>query len=276
MKHCRVLDERDRERVAHLVDADPVLNCFVASRVDVGVLAPGGVGEVWGYPKRNPYALLHLGANLVPVNMDAEARDAFVDDLGRWRNFIAMVGPASDVLGLWHALCARWGESYENVRVLRPRQLLMARGEPSVAAADARLVQPGPEHFEAYFAAAAAMYAEELEEDPLVTNPIGYRNYVHTLIDRRRAFCILQSGEVIFKADLGAVSERVAQVQGVWVTPELRGRGLSVGGMAGVTDAIVATGRTASLYVNDFNAPAVACYRRCGYAEVGALASVLF
>ncbi|WP_232550145.1 GNAT family N-acetyltransferase [Propioniciclava soli] len=276
MRHCRVLDERDRDRVARIVDADPVVNCFLASRVDAGVLAPGGVGEVWGYPRRNPYALLHLGANCVPVNMDAEARAAFVDDLGRWRNFIAMVGPASDVLGLWHALCERWGESYEAVRVMRPRQLLMARSAASDAPADPRLRLAVADDFDSYFRAAAAMYHEELEEDPLITNPVGYRTYVRSLIEQRRAFTIVEGAEVVFKADLGAMSSRVAQVQGVWVKPELRGRGLSVGGMAGVTDAIVASGRTASLYVNDFNAPAVATYRRCGYAEVGALASVLF
>lgn len=276
MRHCRVLDERDLAWVSRLVAADPVGSCFVASRVDAGVLRPGGVGELWGYPKERPYALLHLGANLVPVNMDAEARAAFVEDLGRWRNFIAMVGPAAELLALWQDLCARWGESYEAVRVMRPRQLLMARSEASSVAADPRLAPATPAMFDSYFAAAAAMYLEELEEDPLQTNPVGYRNYVRRLIEQGRAFAIADEGEVVFKADLGAVSAQVAQVQGVWVKPAFRGRGLSVGGMAGVTNAIVASGRTASLYVNDFNAPAVASYRRCGYAEVGALASILY
>lgn len=276
MKHSRVLDERDRDLVARLVDADPVGSCFVASRLDAGVLRPGGLGELWGYPKKDPYALLHLGANLVPVNMDADARAAFVDDLGRWRNFIAMVGPAPELLALWRDLCERWGESYEAVRVLRPRQLLMARTSPAAVDADPRLAAAGEDLFDSYFAAAAAMYREELEEDPLQTNPVGYRNYVRGLIRQGRAFAIAEDGEVVFKADLGAVSGRVAQVQGVWVKPELRGRGLSVGGMAGVTNAIVASGRIASLYVNDFNAPAVAAYRRCGYVEVGALASILY
>ena len=82
MKHCRVLDERDRDLVARIVDTDPVTNCFVASRLDAGVLNPSGPGELWGYPADEPYALLHLGANLVPVNVDSRARDAFVADLG--------------------------------------------------------------------------------------------------------------------------------------------------------------------------------------------------
>ena len=80
----------------------------------------------------------------------------------------------------------------------------------------------------------------------------------------------------MFKADLGAVTATVAQVQGVWVAPRLRGRGLSVPAMAAVTNAIVEEGRIASLYVNDFNTPAVSCYRSCGYAVVDELASVLY
>ncbi len=127
-----------------------------------------------------------------------------------------------------------------------------------------------------YLAGAVAMYREELDEDPLVTNDVGYRRYVRSLIDTRRAFALREDDEVVFKADLGAVTATVAQVQGVWVAPRLRGRGLSVPAMAAVTNAIVEEGRIASLYVNDFNTPAVSCYRSCGYAVVDELASVLY
>lgn len=272
----RVLGERDRELVESILAADPVTHCFVASRVEAGALSPSGPGAIWGYPADRPRSLLHLGANLVPVDVDAEAVSAFAEDLGRWRTFIAIVGPADQALGLWRALCQRWGQAYRSARVVRERQLLMATDRPSPVAADPRLERARPAYFDSYFQAAADMYTEELEEDPRMTNPMGYRSHVQTLIEQGRAFAIAESGRVLFKADLGAVSRRTAQVQGVWVRPELRGRGLSVPGMAGVTDAIVADGRIASLYVNDFNAPAIACYRRVGYTVRGALASVLY
>jgi len=40
--------------------------------------------------------------------------------------------------------------------------------------------------------------------------------------------------QVMFKAEIGAVTPQACQVQGVWVRPELRGRGLAVAGMAAV------------------------------------------
>ncbi|NLE17348.1 MAG: DUF4081 domain-containing protein, partial [Propioniciclava sp.] len=252
----RVLDAGDRALVTRLLDADPVGNCFVASRVEAGVLDPSGVGELWGYPAHAPRSLLHVGANIVPVAADAEALDAFALDIGRWRSFVAIVGPVAQVFGLWDRLSAEWPHAYADARVVRERQLLMACTGPTAVDADPRLRPARAEDFDSYFAGAVHMYREELEEDPLTTNPVGYRRYVRSLIDDRRAFAIVEDGRVVFKADLGAMSRRVAQVQGVWVAPDLRGRGLSVPAMAGVTDAILAGGRIASLYVNDFNAPA--------------------
>ncbi|MFP5415983.1 MAG: GNAT family N-acetyltransferase [Actinomycetes bacterium] len=276
MSRSRVLDEGDRALVERLLAVDPVANCFVASRVDAGVLSPRGTGELWGYPAGAPYALLHVGANVVPVNADAEARDAFAADMGRWRTFVAIVGPAADALDLWRRLSDRWGRVFAEARVVRERQLLMARSLPSPVEPDPRLQLATPAEVDSYTDGAVAMYREELEEDPLASNPVGYRRYVRSLIEGGRAYAIVEDGVVVFKADLGAVSAQVAQVQGVWLAPGLRGRGLSVPAMAAVTNAVVGTGRTASLYVNDFNAPAVACYRRVGFDEVGALASVLY
>lgn len=276
MSRSRVLDESDRGLVDRLLGADPVLNCFVASRVEAGVLEPKGVGELWGWPAHAPRSLLHVGANIVPVNADDEALDAFAADIGRWRSFVAIVGPVETAFGLWDRLAAEWPHAYGDARVVRERQLLMACAGPSRVEADPRLQRADIVDFESYLAGAVHMYREELEENPLVTNPVGYRRYVRSLVEERRAFAIVDHGRVIFKADLGAVSAQVAQVQGVWVAPDLRGKGLSVPGMAGVTNAIVASGRTASLYVNDFNAPAIACYLRVGYEVVGELTTILF
>jgi uncharacterized protein len=66
-------------------------------------------------------------------------------------------------------------------------------------------------------------------------------------------------------------------VQGVWVPPELRGRGLAAPGMAAVVElAREAVAPVVSLYVNEYNEAARATYRRVGFTDVGAFMSVLF
>ena len=92
-----------------------------------------------------------------------------------------------------------------------------------------------------------------------------------------RAFARIEDGRVIFKAEVGAATPQACQVQGVWVRPEFRGQGLAAPGMAAVVnEARRSISPVVSLYVNDFNAPARAAYRRAGFREVGEFMSVLF
>ncbi len=256
--HARVLDNSDRALVAALLDADPVGNCFVASRVDAGLLSLGP-GELWGYPAQRPaQPAARRGANLVAGQRRRRGAGRVRRRISApWRRFVAIVGPRDVALGLWRRLTRLWGRPYAHPRIVRERQFLMVRSTESPVAPDLRVTRALASDFDSYLAGAVAMYREELDEDPLVTNDVGYRRYVRSLIDTRRAFALREDDEVVFKADLGAVTATVAQVQGVWVAPRLRGRGLSVPAMAAVTNAIVEEGRIASLYVNDFNTPAV-------------------
>jgi predicted GNAT family acetyltransferase len=100
---------------------------------------------------------------------------------------------------------------------------------------------------------------------------------VLVLIAAGRAFARIEDGRVVFKAEVGAATPAACQVQGVWVDPARRGRGLSESGMAAVVEACLRdVAPTVSLYVNDFNVAARRSYERVGFATVGTFASVLF
>ena len=58
--------------------------------------------------------------------------------------------------------------------------------------------------------------------------------------------------------------------------PELRGRGYAVPLIAAAVEQIMCdVGQLVTLYVNDFNAPARAAYRRVGFRETGQFMTVL-
>ena len=82
---------------------------------------------------------------------------------------------------------------------------------------------------------------------------------------------------MLFKAEIGAVTDRACQIQGVWVDPQLRGAGMGAAGMAAVvSECLRSVAPVVSLYVNDFNLPARRVYDRVGFQQVGTFASVLF
>jgi predicted GNAT family acetyltransferase len=104
-----------------------------------------------------------------------------------------------------------------------------------------------------------------------------YRQRVSEIVGSGRAFALFEGERVIFKAEIGAATDAVCQVQGVWVDPVLRGRGIGTAGMAAVVDqALQSIAPVISLYVNDYNVPARRAYANVGFADVGAFMSVLF
>jgi predicted GNAT family acetyltransferase len=122
------------------------------------------------------------------------------------------------------------------------------------------------------------MFTEEVGTSPLGSdNGAAYRARVRDLVLAGRAFARIENGRVLFKAELGAVSVRACQIQGVWVDPAHRGRGLGTFGTAAVVgEALRSVAPTVSLYVNDFNLPARRAYERVGLRNVGTFCSVLF
>lgn len=273
----RVLDDRDVSGVLEVLARDPIANVFVQSRVEVAGLQPWRLGaEMWGYVVEGGLnALCYAGANLVPVAGDDAALRAFADRARRQgRRCSSVVGPAELVLPLWDLLEPAWGPA----RDLRPRQPLMVVEAPSSIDPDPGVRRVRPDEVDLLLPASIAMFTEEVGISPVVGDGgTLYRSRVTELVQAGRSFARFDGGHVVFKAEVGAVTRAACQIQGVWVDPALRGRGLSIGGMAAVVAECLRTVAPAvSLYVNDFNEPARRCYERVGFRDVGTFASVLF
>ena len=273
----RVLDQRDLPDVLALLGRDPVANTFVAARVHAVGLDPWKLGgELWGHMVGGKLtALCYTGANLVPVEAGPEAVDAFADRARRrGRRSSSIVGPRSSTERLWDQLEPFWGPA----RDVRRCQPLLAISAPPRIYADPQVRRVAAHELDTVLPACIAMFTEEVGVSPVGSDGGAlYRSRVNELILAGRSFARFEGGEVVFKAEIGSVTPQACQVQGVWVHPERRGEGLSVAGMAAVVAiALADIAPVVSLYVNDFNAPARAAYRRVGFTEVGTFMSVLF
>ena len=273
----RVLDGRDLDEVRAVLARDPVADCFVASRIEQAGLDPWRLGaEVWGFGERGRLeALCYSGANLVPVQAGPEAVRAFADRARRQgRRCSSLVGTSEAVDQLWSLLQPTWGRA----RDVRREQPLMALSGPPSVQPDALVRQVRPDEIDVLLPACVAMFTEEIGVSPLAGDGgVLYRARVEELVHQQRAYARIEGGAVLFKAEVGAATTQVCQVQGVWVHPAVRGRGLSVTGVAAVVElARAAVAPVVSLYVNDYNAPARRCYERVGFSQVGTFTSVLF
>jgi uncharacterized protein len=272
-----MLTDHDRDDVLAICDRDAVTNVFVSSRIHAAGLDPARLGaQVWGYHEAGRLtSLCYSGANLVPVAAGPDAVTAFAERARlQGRRCSSIVGPSAAVTRLWQLLEPHWGRPRE-VRASQP--VMVISGDPRVPPDP--LVRPVRlDQVDILLPASVAMFTEEVGVSPI--GPDGgaaYRARVTELVRTGRSYARIEDGRVVFKAEVGAATPHACQVQGVWVPPDLRGRGHASRGMA----AVVAQARrtvapVVSLYVNDFNAPARAAYRRAGFAEAGTFMSVLF
>jgi predicted GNAT family acetyltransferase len=273
----RLLDGHDLEEVQALLARHPVEDVFVASRVEGCGLDAWRLGaEIWGFGERGALtSLCYAGANLVPVQAGPDAVRSFADRARRQgRRCSSLVGTATASMGMWQLLEPTWGPARE----VRPNQPLMAIDDEPDVEQDLGVRRVQPHELDVLLPACVAMFTEEVGVSPLTGDGGSlYRARVEELVGLGRAFARIEGGAVLFKAEIGASTSEVCQVQGVWVHPSLRGQGVGAAGTAAVVSQARRTiAPVVSLYVNDYNLAARRAYERVGFRQVGTFASVLF
>lgn len=273
----RTLGRADVEEALALCEQDLVANLFVASRLyGVWTDPRHAGGEIWGwYDGGELRSVCWSGANLVPAEAGPGAVEAFAARARRQgRQCSSIVGPAEPVLGMWRYLEAAWGPPRE----VRPNQPLMVLDGPPLVEPDPLVRRSRPDELSLVVPACVAMFTEEVGYSPVaVDGGAMYHSQVAGLVAMGRSFVRVEDGTVVFKAELGSVTPGAVQVQGVWVAPEYRGRGLAAPGMAAVSRIVQReVAPVVSLYVNSFNTRAIRAYERVGFRTVGTFATVLF
>ena len=273
----RILSGSDTRQLLDLAEQDPVANVFILSHLEAaGSAAPtaGGANILGVFDGGHLLGACWAGANLVPVQLDPEFA-GLVATAGHTagRRYASIFGPAETVLALYASLEQLGHEAHE----IRSDQPLMSIAGPPAIPANPALGFGELGDFDRILPACAAMFEEEVGYSPYLGGREYYSRRVKGLIRQGHSLAHLNAeGVVVFKAELGAVTREVTQVQGVWMNPAYRGRGESAGYMAAVVNLAQTLAPVTSLYVNDFNTRARATYERVGFRKVGTFATVLF
>jgi ribosomal protein S18 acetylase RimI-like enzyme len=264
----RPIGREDQPLALEALDRNPVRDVFIASRIlHDGALTSLGPSPLWGaFDHDDLRGLLHVGPNLVPATDDEEACEALATAAGGLYPTRMVVGERRTVELLWSLI----GPGFPVPREVRRRQFVYAvdperlvRDPHGWAPGIARLAERSDE--DRVLKLSAAMYTEEMGENPMARDPDGYRRRVRMLITRGWTYVYEAGGKLQFKMDVGCASNRTAQIQGVYVPPDLRGHGVGTTAMSACCDLAFGRHPNLSLYVNDFNIPAVALYERIGF-----------
>ena len=222
----RALGAADTAGLRELAGADPVANVFILAHLEsTGTAAPtpGGANVLGVFDDGLLVGACWAGANLVPVQLAPALTGAVAAAAHRsGRRYASIFGPGP------HRACpaqpagAIWGTLAHEVRADQP--LMTIAGPPAVEP-NWQLGFGQYADFDTILPACAAMFEEEVGYSPYLGGRDFYSRRVAGLIRQGHSLVHLSDGEVVFKAELGAVTSDVTQVQGVWMNPSYRGLG---------------------------------------------------
>lgn len=271
----RPLSPDDLPELHALLDRDRLVNLFVRNRVDATRLQTRWLGgQILGYFEDGELiSACHAGNNIVPIQANRRSIPAFADQLIADRvRPSSIVGPREAVLPMWKLLEPLWGPA----RSPRLDQPFMVLETDSRVTPDPRVRPVLMDEFDTLYPACVAMFTEEVGVDPEAGNRSGYRARVAQLITQGWSFAIIENGEVIFKTEVGSATAYGCQLQGVYVHPDMRGRGIAVPALAAVVREVRRSiAPVVTLYVNDHNTAARRAYERVGFRQTTTFASIL-
>lgn len=177
----------------------------------------------------------------------------------------AIISPVGLVEPLWRHLRSR----VDPPTVVRMNQPIYALRKRLAFPDLHRARYAGLRDLDALVPACAAMHQEEVGIDPLERDATGYRDRIRDLVERKRALIRVEDGTIAAKCEFSAVTNDAVQLMGVWTHPRKRRQGLARELLQEVCGHVFRQGKAVTLFVNDFNRPAIALYEALGFERIG-------
>ena len=262
------------------LDRDPVLNVYLLALTLRDALGQPR-DEFWALRREGEIVgLLHLGGQsgaVLPLGEGADRLGMLAEHVVARRSFLPrrfqVIGRFAAVAEIDRRLEAR------HIRPrLRRRQVYMAveRGQLAPFECLPELRQARPADYDLTFRTGAMLRAEELDEDPRAADPIAYAKRVEEECRDGCTHLWQDDLGLCFRASVSALTPDAAQVSGVFTPPERRSRGLARRGLSELCLRLLERSRSVCLFVNEFNTPAVALYRRLGFTTLADWGSAFY
>ena len=241
----------------------------LANQVLLDALDRGEQNRFLIWPRVSPRAVLYMSeiGTLVPAG-DPDAGPAFaaVAERAGWRVLVGD-GPLSESL-----LDAYPRGLFRRRPAGREQRFMVASALPSEVARPVGYRRATYDDVPMLTEFACELHVEDLMGPPLArsTRP-AVRARMADSVSRGHTFVVERDRTVVAKFDLSLYSRaRGAQIAGVYVHPDHRGRGITSAAIAAMAADVLGQGLPGiTLHVRADNAPAMAAYRRAGFADWG-------
>jgi len=267
------LTEDDRNEVLAFLAERPVHTVCIAGFIrDNGLVSPHNRGTFYGC--RNSEGRLE-GVALIGHATLIEARTLrAMEEFGLvahgYQRTHIILGEKDKVEQFWNY----YADEGQEMRLACRELLFELRYAMQVRAEVEGLRRATLEDLEKIAPVQASMAEEESGTNPLEVDPEGFRARCARRIEMGRVWLMEEDGRLVFKADIQADTPDVVYLEGVWVNPSERGKGIGRQCLRQLCQDLLVRTKSVCVLVNEENQRAHTFYRMCNFKMRGVYDSI--
>jgi predicted GNAT family acetyltransferase len=253
-----------KAEVLDFLSERPLHTVFMASLIrDNGLVSPLNRGTF--YACRNEVHQLEgvalIGHATILETRTEAALQAFAELAQSVKHKHLIIGEQEKIERFWHY----YAGAGQDARLLCRESLFEQRWPVEVREAVRGLRRATLDDLELVMPVQARMAFEESGVNPMEVDPTGFRLRCARRIEQGRVWVWVENGRLIFKADIISETPQVSYLEGVYVTPEERGKGYGLRCVSQLGRTLLARTESICLLVNEKNRETQDFYRKAGY-----------
>ena len=262
------LSDGNEANVLSVLSTESLTNVIMSGFIrDNGLASPLNRGSFYAChdEHRNLTGIALIGHTMLFEAFDEDAIQAFATLARENQSPHLLMGEHSAVRQFWN----KYALAGESPRLVYPALFLQRRDpfEQHHSVDGLRLATR--DDLEQLVHAQAAMAFETSGVDPLKKDPTGFRDRYLRRIEKDRVWVLMKKGRLVFKTDVTSESADVAYLEGVYVSPEERGKGVGRSCLQAIGCTLLERKRAIYLFVGQEDERLQSFYFSVGFTVAG-------
>ncbi len=256
------------ERILEALSHDSLTNVVMAGFIrDNGFINPLNRGHFYTCrdEKNDVEGVALIGHTILLEAFSDRAIGAFAAFARRESSPHLLMGEHNVVERFWNY----YSSNDESPRLVCPIVFLERRDSFHEQTEIAGLRPATREDLEQVVHAQAAMAFEMSGVDPLKKDPTGFRERYLSRIEKNRVWVVIENGRLIFKTDIIADTPQATYLEGVYVSPDERGKGVGSRCITALGRILLESRKAIYLFVENENTRTKSFYLNLGFTAAG-------
>lgn len=256
------------EHILSALSSNSLTNVIMAGFIrDNGLISPLNRGRFYACrdEKNRVEGVALIGHTILFEAFSDRAVQAFATLARRESTSHLLMGEHNAVERFW----SYYSSNDQSPRLVCPILFLQRREPFAEQSGVSRLRVATCEDLEHVVQAQAAMAFEISGVDPLKKDPAGFRERYLRRIEKKRVWVLIEDGQLVFKTDIIADTPQASYIEGVYVRPEDRGKGLGRRCIAELGRILLKRTKAIYLFVENESTQTKSFYLNLGFNVAG-------